>query len=59
MGAPYISKTKDESGMMVVGGDWYVFQRVRYTVIEYRHDLALLDVKSSNKEDREKEIREG
>lgn len=55
----YIGKTIDESGMMVVGGNGHTFQRARYSVVDYRHDLALLDVKFSNKEEREVEIREG
>lgn len=55
----YVGKTIDESGMMVVGGNGHAFQRAKYSVIDFRHDLALLDVKSSNKEEREKEILDG
>ena len=55
----YLGKSVDESGMLVVGGNGQTYQRATIDVVDYQHDLALLNIRFTKDEDFEKEIRTG
>lgn len=55
----YLGKSIDESGMLVVGGNGHSFQRAKIFIVDYQHDLALLDVKCSDNNERKQDIDAG
>ena len=55
----YLGRSIDESGMLVVGGNGQSYQRATIGVVDYQHDLALLNIKFSDKEDFKKEVNTG
>ena len=55
----YLGKSVDESGMLVVGGNGQTYQRATIEVVDYQHDLALLNIKFTNRDDFRKELNTG
>ena len=55
----YLGRSIDELGMLVVGGNGHQFERATIVVVDYQHDLALLDVSFPTKEVFEKEVKTG
>ncbi|MBE6381531.1 MAG: trypsin-like peptidase domain-containing protein [Lentisphaerae bacterium] len=55
----YLGRTIDESGMLVVGGNGQSYERATIGVIDYQHDLALLNINFTHKDDFKKEVMTG
>ena len=55
----YLGRTIDESGMLVVGGNGQSYERATIGVIDYQHDLVLLNIKFTHKDDFKKEVMTG
>ena len=55
----YLGKSIDESGMLVVGGNGHTFERATINVVDYQHDLALLNILHGKDENIRKDIESG
>lgn len=55
----YLGRSIDEQGMLVVGGNGHQFERATISVVDYQHDLALLEVKFPGVEELKKEVMTG
>jgi hypothetical protein len=55
----YLGKSIEESGMLVVGGNGHAFERARINIVDYQHDLALLNISYNKKEDIKQDVDSG
>ena len=55
----YLGRSVDESGMLVVGGNGQTYQRATIETVDYQHDLALLNIKFTKRDDFRKEVNSG
>ena len=43
----FLGKSIEQSGMLVVGGNGFAYQRATVAVLDWRHDLAVLSIKDN------------